>query len=96
MASTTSLVPRVSGWRPTLYRAPRANAVCEGWIEFARPEALDWLLIAGECHVGQVLSEAFEGVVADAGKNGNGNVPRLVVAPQGLKEERSALRAHPF
>ncbi len=44
----------------TPYRAPRANAVCEGWIGSARREALDWLLIAGERHLWQVLSEYVE------------------------------------
>jgi putative transposase len=44
----------------TPYRAPRANAVCERWIGSARREALDWLLIAGERHLGRVLSEYVE------------------------------------
>jgi putative transposase len=44
----------------TPYRAPRANAVCERWIGSARREALDWLLITGERHLRQVLSEYVE------------------------------------
>ncbi len=42
------------------YRAPRVNAVCERWIGSARHEALDWLLITGERHLWQVLSENVE------------------------------------
>jgi putative transposase len=41
----------------TPYRAPRANAACERWIGSVHREALDWLLIAGERHLWQVLSE---------------------------------------
>ena len=44
----------------TPYRAPRANAVCERWIGSVRREALDWMLITSERHLGRVLTEYVE------------------------------------
>ncbi|MDQ5874132.1 MAG: integrase core domain-containing protein, partial [Actinomycetota bacterium] len=36
-------------------RAPRANAICEGWIRTLRTECLDWLLIFSRRHLEHVL-----------------------------------------
>lgn len=41
----------------TPYRAPRANAYVERWVRTAREECLDHLPIAGEGHLGRVLTE---------------------------------------
>jgi putative transposase len=41
----------------TPVRAPRANAVAERWVGTVRRECLDWLLILGQRHLEQVLSE---------------------------------------
>ena len=39
----------------TPIRSPRANAIAERWIRTVRAECLDWLLIAGDRHLGRVL-----------------------------------------
>ena len=41
----------------TPLRAPRANAIAEGWIASTRRECLDRMLITGERHLRLVLSE---------------------------------------
>ena len=38
-------------------QAPRANAFAERWVGTIRRECLDWLLIMGERHLGQVVQE---------------------------------------
>jgi len=38
-------------------RAPRANATAQRWIASARRECLDRMLITGERHLHQILSE---------------------------------------
>jgi hypothetical protein len=38
-------------------QAPRANAFAERWVGTIRRECLDWLLITGERHLGQVVQE---------------------------------------
>ena len=39
----------------TPLQAPNANAYAERWIRTVRAECLDWLLISGRGHLGQVL-----------------------------------------
>ncbi len=41
----------------TPVRASRTNAVAERWVGTVRRECLDWLLILGQQHLEQVLSE---------------------------------------
>ncbi len=44
----------------TPYRCPRANAHCERMIKTLRHEALDWLLVFGECHLRAVLRQYID------------------------------------
>jgi putative transposase len=39
----------------TPVQAPNANAFAERWVRTVRAECLDWLLIVGRGHLGQVL-----------------------------------------
>ena len=41
----------------TPVRAPRANALAERWIRWARRECLDHVVILNECHLQRVLDE---------------------------------------
>jgi transposase InsO family protein len=41
----------------TPYRAPKANAICERFLDSARRECLDPLLILGESHLYRVIKE---------------------------------------
>jgi putative transposase len=41
----------------TPIRAPRANAIAERWVKWARTELLDWVLVFGERHLRPALGE---------------------------------------
>jgi transposase InsO family protein len=44
----------------TPYRAPKANAVCERFLESVRPECLDHILFVGERQLHRVIKEYVE------------------------------------
>lgn len=41
----------------TPFQTPVANSYAERWVESARRECLDWLIILGRCHLERVLDE---------------------------------------
>ena len=41
----------------TPLQAPKANAFAERWVGIARRECLDWLIVGGQRHLGQLLDE---------------------------------------
>src|SRR5262245_46733988 len=55
--------------------APNLNAYAERWVQSARKECLDHLLILGEGHLRHVLREYVEHYNAERPHQAKGNVP---------------------
>lgn len=72
----------------TPLQAPKANAYAERWVESARPECLDWLVVGGRHHLERVLDE-----YVDHCNNGRPHRGLQLHPPNGRLRGVSATRA---